>query len=172
MEVECLNNIDFSIKIRSITTVFVFAILLNNNIATNKHLFFILALLLYLLDEVDSFLVKAQYFGRENTCNKNKLFRYQIQDKIVDLLSYYYVYLLFPEDKNILYLCFYRTAGVVLFYKTLESKWLILFFDFIKEYMLYRFFFNKNFTYLPYFVVVKIFIEYIIHHRINKPNYN
>jgi len=98
------------------------------------------------------------------------LFDYQYQDKICDLLSYALTYLFLPVDA-LFYLIMYRACGVTLFTLTKQSVWLIVFFDFVKEYMLYSFFFN-SYIYLPLFVLGKIGFEYYWHKRKNTAVYH
>ncbi len=134
-----------------------------------QNIYIILPILLTLLDETDNIhTYSLKYKGKENGCTKT--FDYQIKDKIVDVASYFYTYSLFG-DTNIFYLSIYRLFGVLLFYFTKASKWLILFFDFVKEYMIYIYLFKDNFTYLPFAVIGKIIFEYYFHSKHNKQEY-
>ena len=69
-----------------------------------------------------------------------------------------------------------RTIGVSLFLKYRKVRYLILFPDFMKEYLLYRYFFCSNDTgvsscnnkLLLFFYICKICIEYYWHIKKNK----
>lgn len=52
----------------------------------------------------------------------------------------------------------------------MDSSWLILFFDFVKEYLLYLFLFGKNFNYLLPFIALKILYESLFH-TVHNPNH-
>ena len=77
----------------------------------------------------------------QNGFNKND---YQMNDKVCDIISYILVYLMFGLDNHVLFFIIYRTIGVYLFLKTKDRKWLIIFFDFIKEYLLYLYITNSK----------------------------
>lgn len=63
--------------------------------------------------------------------------------------------------------------GVILFYITKKSYYLIIFFDFAKEYLLYLYFIKKKTKQKIFlFITIKIIYEYIFHTLWNKKNYN
>ena len=66
------------------------------------------------------------------------MFHYQKYDKIVDIFSYILLLFIYYDDKLLLYFIIYRLIGVILFSLTKKSIYLIIFFDFIKEYLLYQ----------------------------------
>ena len=88
-----------------------------------------------------------------------------MNDKLCDLASYTLAYLMFNLDKHVLFFIIYRTIGVSLFLITKDRRWLIIFFDFIKEYLLYLYITKskKNNKLLITLIVLKIIYEYAIH---------
>lgn len=97
-----------------------------------KYLHVFLAILLTYVDGLD-----GTYMNKEE-CHKT--FLYQSQDKVCDLMTYAFLYILFPND-NVLYLILYRVLGVIMFITKKDATWLIPFFDFVKEYLVYVSFF-------------------------------
>jgi hypothetical protein len=131
-------------------------------IPINKYLLIILPILFICLDKIDNILTSNKYTKTEY---------YHIVDKIIDILSYMYVYIIFNKylhDNILEFSIFYRFIGVILFAITKEKKHLIIFFDFIKEYMLYKFIFNNNIYVLLLCIILKIIFEYIFHIHWNK----
>ena len=102
-------------------------------VSFGKYMFVFLAILLTYVDGLD-----GTYIHKEK-CHKS--FLYHSQDKICDLMTYAFLYVLFPNDKNVLYLILYRVVGVILFISKRDATWLIPFFDFVKEYLVYVTFF-------------------------------
>ena len=110
----------------------------NSSCKVNLNL--ILPLILFLLDGVDEIppLINLGYKNKKRAC---KTFRYQSLDKINDLLSYILTCIIFRLDKYFIFFIMIRTIGVSLFLKYRKVRYLILFPDFMKEYLLYRYFF-------------------------------
>lgn len=141
-----------------------------------KYLYLLLFVGLTFLDIMDiSYLVNVnnifnlpKLLEKSNTNNKY----YQIPDKIIDILSYIILILIFYVDNNLIFLVLYRFIGVLLYYKTNDKKFLVIFFDFVKEYLLYLFVFGNNFSYLYIFVVAKIIFEYGLYLRTKVKNSN
>lgn len=98
-----------------------------------KYLYIFLAMLLTFIDGLD-----GTYIHKER-CHKT--FLYHSQDKISDVMTYAFLYVLFPNDKNVLYLILYRVIGVIMFISKRDATWLVPFFDFVKEYLVYVSFF-------------------------------
>jgi hypothetical protein len=162
---KCFNAIKKSMTARIIITILLLYFLsLSDQKYITRNIFIILPILLTLFDKVDTI-----YSERKDKCTKS--FEYQLNDKVVDVASYFYTYALFNEDNNILYLSIYRLLGVLLFYFTKTSIWLVVFFDFIKEYMVYTYLFKDNFTYMPLAVIGKFIFEYFFHSIINNTSY-
>ena len=55
-------------------------------------------------------------------------------------------------------------VGIGLYIYTQNTRWLILFFDFVKEYLIYFFFLNKNLSYIWIFIIIKIICEMVYHY--------
>jgi hypothetical protein len=149
----------------TIISLYILFLYQNNNII-NKYLYLILPILLIILDSTDNIF---NFYYKINNCTKT--FYYQYLDKICDYISYILLFYFFKLDNLLLYFGLYRLRGCIIFYLTKKSIWLIVFFDFIKEYLLYIFLFENNYIYLPFFIVCKIVFEYYLHNIINKPHY-
>lgn len=164
---ECKENIFNGMILRYIITIFSFYILFlfRNNESINKNIYLILPILLVILDGVDSIFT----FYKKNNCNQT--FYYQYLDKICDSISYLLLFLFFKLENILLYLVLYRIIGVILFSITKNSIYLMVFFDFVKEYLFYSFVFKNNYIYLPLFVICKIAYEIYLHSVINKLHY-
>lgn len=164
----CEQYIFNGIIFRYIITIISFYILYlnhNNNII-NKYFYLILPILLIILDAIDHIFI---FSYKNNNCSKT--FYYQYLDKICDYISYILLFYFFKLDNILLYFVLYRMIGCILFYITKKNIWLIILFDFIKEYLVYIFLFKNNYIYLPFFIVCKIAFEYYLHNIINKPHY-
>ena len=166
---QCINNINSFMLIRIIlTTITIFLIFINVDIPIIENsIYLILPIVLTVLDSTDN--IHSYLLPKDSSCSKS--FDYQLKDKLVDLLTYVFAYFILGLDPNILYLIIYRTIGVVLFYLTKKSYWLVLFFDFIKEYMLYVYIFKHNYKYLPIMASIKIAFEYYFHSYHNMKTY-
>jgi len=162
----CNYLVNNGIKIRMIVTIILFYVLSKNqnNKVINKYIYLILPLFLTILDGFDSKYLDYTY----RYCTK--LFYYQCKDKIFDLISYLLLFIFFKKlDYILLLIILYRAIGVFLFYITKDSKWLILFFDFVKEYLVYMYIFGNNYKYIGLFILCKVLYEYH-HHNIRNPN--
>lgn len=168
---DCNNLIDIGMVIRMTMTV-VSLYVLSALPPPNKYLLLIIPVLLTILDELDNILIVVY---KQKQCTKQ--FHYQSMDKIWDAISYVLVYLFFTHisildrktDIILLLFIVYRIVGVGLFYKTKDSRWLIVFFDFIKEFLLYSAIFGIDYAYIFPFMVCKIVFEYY-YHTIHNPN--
>lgn len=164
----CKSDIFNGIILRYVVTaITVYALFFyKDNAIIQKYLFLLLPVLLTILDSIDGIFI---------TIHKNKIcyqtFYYQYLDKICDSFSYLLLLLFFPFDNYYLFFALYRCIGVVLFSLTKNSKWLIFFFDFVKEYLLYSFVFGRNYQYMPFFILCKIAFEYYFHTKVNKKYY-
>ena len=166
----CIKYRNNGMILRSIVTIILFYLLANYSKKSAfivEYLYFILPIILTILDEVDN-VWTIQY--KQNICTKT--FNYQIKDKIFDSLSYLVLYLFFDLDNILLAFILYRIIGIYLFYITRKSFWLILFFDFAKEYLLYLFIFNTDYYYISIFILCKIAFEYYFHTKHNIKDYN
>jgi hypothetical protein len=161
---KCFIYVNTGMIIRLFLTFISFTILYNYKSLLGKNIYLILPILLLLLDKCDNISICTQTFY------------YQINDKVVDLFSYLLLFFIIPLNTingNIIQiLIIYRLVGVILFGLTRISIPLIIFFDFVKEYLLYFYLFGNNFTYLFIFIIIKIIMEFIQHYIINKNDYN
>jgi hypothetical protein len=151
----CEEDINYGMILRLIITIISFAYLYIyiNDKYIKKNIFAILPILLTLLDVMDGY----KLHGRED-CYKT--YYYQIFDKIVDVISYSLLFVFLPLDTTLLFFVLYRIIGVIIFTVTRQKTSLIVFFDFVKEYLLYLFIFDKNYTYFASCIFLKILFEY------------
>ena len=165
---------------RYMTTLLVFYILFIycKHGFIKKYIYLILPVVLMLLDSVDGRFIKL-FINKSNNVKHLRctgLFKYQDSDKICDSFSYLLAYIFltkcFKVDNILLFLILYRIIGVILFSITKNSVWLVLFFDFIKEYFIYLFIFSNNYMYIPLFVLGKIVFEYYWHTIKNNYEYS
>jgi hypothetical protein len=167
----CKDAINSSMIIRIILTIISIFLLSKYKISfINNNLYLILPILLTILDETDNInTFNLKYKGKLNGCTKT--FDYQIKDKYVDVFSYLYTNYILGLDATIYKLSIYRLIGVILFGLSGISTYLIIFFDFVKEYMLYKYVFGDINTYLPVVIILKIIFEYYFHSHVNKKQY-
>jgi hypothetical protein len=139
----------------------------NKNVKT--YIYLIIPILLSVLDSVDNKI--AKFHGK----NCTNTFYYQTWDKVCDSFSYVLTYLFLcfflKSDVILLFFVLYRIVGVLLFSMTKNSRWLVVFFDFVKEYLVYLFLFGRNFNYIPIFIIGKILFEGFFHTMHNANNY-
>jgi len=166
----CEKLVTQGIILRYTTTIISFIVLSKNlnNPFINKYLLLILPILLTLFDLLDTLFI-IFYKIESKFCTK---FYYQLRDKINDLISYLLLFLFFKLDNYLLFFILYRMIGVILFSVYKNSKFLIFFFDFAKEYLLYLYIFSNNYKYLPLFIICKICYEYIFHNVVKSTDYN
>jgi hypothetical protein len=174
----CDNLIKKGMIFRYIVTIigFCILILIVNYKFIKNNIYIILTVLLILIDSTDNKLYIYNNLNNNTQLNCTHLFNYQCLDKICDsfsyLLSYIFLCLYFKTDSILLIFILYRIIGVILFSITRNSIWLVVFFDFIKEYFIYLFIFNNNYVYIPLFILCKICFEYYWHKIKNNANYS
>lgn len=186
--VSCIELTNYGMVIRTLSTIILFFILYSlmkgGNKFCNKYFLVILAVLLFILDSLDNIAFLFYCYYRPNSSEAKCMYEllpeaklnnhnngkknydtlyYNIVDKCVDTLSYILVYFVFNLNNIFLCFLFYRMVGIGLYIYTQNSRWLILFFDFMKEYLIYFFFLNKNLSYIWIFIIIKIIGE-IVHH--------
>ena len=187
--VSCIESTNYGMVIRVFSTIIILFILYSlmkgGNKFCNKYFLVILAVLLFILDSFDNiaFLFYRYYRpnSNESTCsyeisrtskiknfydgkvNKNSLY-YNILDKCVDTLSYILAYFVFNLNNIFLYFLLYRMIGIGLYIYTQNTRWLILFFDFMKEYLIYFFLVKNNLSYIWIFIIIKIICEMVYHY--------
>ena len=171
-----INRVFFTI----ISFYILYSLMKNGNKFCNKYFLIILAVLLSILDGTDN--VHGVYYYNYNPesiqskCyyhillekklndykqgikNYDTLY-YNIADKCVDTLFYILAYFVFRLNNIFLYFLLYRMIGIGIYIYTQNSRWLILFFDFMKEYLVYFFLAKNNLSYMWFFVSLKISLE-------------
>lgn len=165
------NNIIHGFVIRIILTIIfiIFLQKMKNVPIINQYFYLLLFIGLLVLDCMDNF-----YFYKINDIFKLNEFRiktfehsskkiYQVNDKIIDILTYILLFL-FDIDNSLKFFILYRLIGVLLYIYFKDPRYLIIFFDFVKEYMLYVFIFKKNTNYLLISIVLKIYFEYFLYY--------
>ena len=149
----------------------------SNNKVIHKYLLLILIVGLFLSDTLDTIFpifyiapsISNEKFKYE-TCVFTSF--YVIKDKIADLVSYVLIFLIFfKTDYLLLAFILYRAVGIILYLLTSNTNWFILFFDFIKEYLLYNYLFKTN-KYIFVFIILKIIFEYFNYLIFNIRAYN
>ncbi len=101
-----------------------------------------------------------------------KSYKYQSIDKAVDLFTYFILYVSLGLSPIYLYIIIIRLIGITMFYKTLNSYWLIIFPDVFKEMLLYDWFISKiNVVNFNIIFISKIIFEYVWHNYMNNNNY-
>jgi hypothetical protein len=171
----CENLVNKGMMLRYLLTIMTFCYIFYNKFVA-KYIFLILPAALTLLDCVDSTFIRLCRFLKypaRFTVRCTHLFYYQSSDKICDVVSYILSTSCVPKrDYFLVFLIAYRLIGVILFCLSKNSIWLVVFFDFVKEYYVYRHFFHdNNYTLLPYLIVCKIGFEYAWHKHFNNTNY-
>lgn len=164
MEFECEAKIRLGLFLRCLVTLIVLGYLKFFN-KHDKNLLALIVVKILLLDTIDS-LPSLFYKGTKDTC-WNPCTRYpyyQKWDKIIDLVTYILFFIEFNYDIYLFILIVWRAIGVVLFIRSENRNWLIPFFDFIKEYLIFIFLFGKNnFKYIWIIFLGKIGFEYYLH---------
>lgn len=169
---DCISKVKNGIIIRYIVTVIAFYLLSINSKDDDKRIYLILPILLLVLDNVDNIFT---FNYERNICTKT--FYYQSNDKVCDLISYLLLFYFFELDNIALGFTLYRMIGVVLYNITKNGIWLMLFFDCVKEYLLYLFLFGKfeikkgsklkplppNWKILSIFILFKMGVEFHYH---------
>lgn len=162
---QCKDRIRLGFILRLIATIIVLFYLKYYESENSKNMIILIVVKLVLLDLIHG-IPTLFYREKNSSCwNPCTYFNtYQIPDKIIDLLTYFMVYILFDYDPYLLILIVWRFFGVYMFANSQKREWLIPFFDFVKEYLIYLFFFGYNFKYIWVFFCFKIAIEYYQHH--------
>jgi len=173
----CSDLINKGIILRILVTILILPLL--NPIKNSYYFLLIIPIILTILDSLDTFFITYEIYKKTNipflkrpNCTI-KYKKYQISDKINDILSYIIFYIYFYDilkDKLLEFFIFYRLIGVINFVMTGNKNNIIIFFDFVKEYILYKFIFNKIQPILFVFIIFKIIFEYIFHKKWNNPD--
>tara|TARA_B100001175_G_C19316340_1_gene545534 strand:+ start:67 stop:597 length:531 start_codon:yes stop_codon:yes gene_type:complete len=162
------KNIYYGFVSRIITTLifFIFLKKMENIPFIHRYIYLIIFIGLLALDSIDTFyLLNINNIYNFDTI-LHKLYKikyYQINDKIIDIFTYLLLISLFPSDNILKFLVLFRLIGILLYLKTKNNYSLVIFFDFIKEYLLYLFIFGHNYNYLPLFFILKIIFEFYLY---------
>ena len=169
---DCAKYVSYGMALRTVCTFISFYLV--KHYASNWNIYLVLPILLTILDFVDNVFIKSAQNSKNvsimegtNCTRKYKVSRiYHTSDKIIDTLSYILCYIYFYKELNdpiLEFFILHRLVGVICFISTFNKYYLVGFFDFVKEYMLYKYFFKNNYVYLPFFVIIKIIFEYVLH---------
>jgi hypothetical protein len=187
--VSCRELTNYGIIFRIIVTVITFIILFSltkgGNKFCNKYFLIILALVLVFLDCSDLSTYLYYYYYKPNSKESRCIYElspenkkvnnvngkkdrdqqyYNIIDKCVDTLTYIVAYFVFNLNSIFLYFLLYRIVGIILYAFTFNSRWLIVFFDFMKEYLIYFFLVKNDLSYIWIFIILKINFELYLHY--------
>ena len=89
-------------------------------------------ILVFCTDFIDCWTIKLVAYFNKNIKDPWKLcksYKYQSIDKAVDLFTYFILYVCLGLRPIYLYIIIIRLIGITMFYKTLNSHWLIIFPD-------------------------------------------
>ena len=172
-KVNCSKILNENMIVR-VFLFFLFLLILfkySDNKIIHKYLLVILITALFISDIADTAFpnfINSLFTNEKpkyNNCHYTNF--YIIKDKIADLASYILVFLIFfKNDYLLLAFILYRAVGIVLYLITNNTNWFILFFDFIKEYLLYNYLFKTN-KYIFIFIILKIIYEYFNYSILN-----
>jgi hypothetical protein len=166
------KNIYYGFMSRIIATFifFIFLKKMENIPFIQKYLYLLIFIGLLALDSIDTFYLLNINNVHNFDIILHKLYKikyYQINDKIIDIFTYLLLISLFPSDNILKFFVLYRLIGVLLYLKTKNNYSLVIFFDFIKEYLLYLFIFGHNYIYLTLFLILKIILEFYLYSQKN-----
>ena len=126
-------------------------------------------LLIFFTDWLDCLPSKLTQYIRTKNFNESlgicRSYNYQIIDKIIDLFSYYIIFMLLDLPFTSMYfiLLFLRSIGVILFTKTSHSKYLVMFPDLFREVLIVSWTLGTSNPIIIATIVIKIIFEYLLH---------
>jgi hypothetical protein len=124
---------------------------------------YVLVLVILLLDSIGPL---HAYPDIENKKRVTQSEEYQQADKISDALTYLMLIYLVPNEPVLHFFVLYRVFGVLMYFWTQQVWPVIVFFDFIKEYILFKALFAKSEhvnTIFGVSIVLKILFEAYFH---------
>jgi hypothetical protein len=141
----------------------------------NQKSIIIIPIVLIILDSLDNVFIKYELIKTNNlhngtNCNRINKY-YKIYDKIIDILSYILYYVVFYDilnDELLEFFIFYRLIGIIIYTITKNENYIIIYFDFFKEYIVCKYLGIQNIYLLVLFMVCKVIYEYILHKIINQ----
>lgn len=92
-------------------------------------------------------------------------YNYQVIDKIIDLFSYYIIFMLLDLPMTSFYfiLISLRAIGIILFTKTGQSKYLVMFPDLFREVLIVSWTLGTSNPIIIATIIIKIIVEYLLH---------
>lgn len=169
LEESDITYIQIGFVTRLLLTAVILALPINN-----YHLKIILVFFTDFFDCWSTRLIKHfnKYVDIEETWKLCKSYKYQSIDKAIDLFTYFILYIYLGLSPIYLYIIIIRLVGIIMFYKTINSRWLVIFPDVFKEMLLYDWFVAKlNITNFSIIYISKTIFEYIWHNYINHNSY-
>lgn len=134
-------------------------------------------LFIFFTDWMDCLPSKITHYIRTKKYNKSlgicQEYNYQIMDKIMDLFSYYIVFMLLglPLTSVFFIVILIRTIGVGLFFKTQHSQYLYMFPDLFRELLIVSWTLGTSNPLIITTILIKIIFEYLFHTFHNKKKY-
>ena len=134
-------------------------------------------LLIFMTDWLDCFPSKITHYIRKKKYDTSldicQEYNYQAIDKIIDIFSYYIVFMLLDLPLTSIYfiLILLRTIGVGLFIKTNHSKYLYVLPDLFRELLIVSWTLGTSNLVIIATIVIKIIAEYLLHMVHNKKEY-
>ena len=126
-------------------------------------------LIIFLTDWIDCLPSKITHFIRTRNFRTSlgicRCYNYQVIDKIIDVFSYYIVFMLLDLPLMSMYfiLISIRAIGTGLFVKTNHSKYLVLFPDLFRELLIVNWTIGTSNPIIIGTIVIKFIIEYLFH---------
>ena len=126
-------------------------------------------LLIFFTDWLDCLPSKLTQYIRTKKFSESagicRSYNYQIIDKIIDLFSYYVVFMLLDLPLSSLYfiLISIRAIGIALFTKTGHSKYLVMFPDLFRELLIVSWTLGTSNPIIIATICIKIIFEYLLH---------
>jgi hypothetical protein len=124
---------------------------------------FALVLVILLLDFIGPLYTLPDIGEYKRVCRTEE---YQQADKISDALTYLMLIYLIPNEPVLHFFVLYRAFGVLMYFWTQQVWPVIVFFDFVKEYILFKALFSKSEhanTVFAVSIVLKILFEVYFH---------
>lgn len=130
-------------------------------------------ILLFLFDAIDcaSSKIIGWFLSRDDYISYCKDYSYQTTDKIIDLWSYYLIFILLKLEAPFFIPLLIRTCGVILMSIKKESKYLVYFPDIFRELVLFHMFIPLNYLSTTIIIIMKTVFEYYWHNIVNNSQY-
>ncbi len=168
----CIKRIYYGEVIRLFITFITFD-LISKYFLHTKNLLLVLPIAMILLDGTDNIFTRLYSFKFGNYIHNvcTTLFEYQILDKINDLVTYFLAWHWFKLDLLFLVFTIWRAIGVIIFGLTRSALPLIAMPDFMKEYLLFKYFWPTKTYILAIIIIGKTIFEWVFHSKLKKINY-